>query len=80
MKYNHMSFGGPPVKTETVEEADELLKIDENDSEIGIHMCSLSLLLYILATLSCFLHDLMVWIDFLTHTKASIKLGSCCLQ
>ncbi|XP_019251200.1 PREDICTED: uncharacterized protein LOC109230127 isoform X1 [Nicotiana attenuata] len=35
VKYNHMSFGGPPVKTETVEEADELLKNDENDSEIG---------------------------------------------
>jgi len=43
MKYNHMNFGGPPVKTETVEEADELLKADENDSEIGIYMCLASL-------------------------------------
>lgn len=40
MKYNHMSFGGPPVKTETVEEADELLKIDENDSEIEAEVLS----------------------------------------
>lgn len=38
-----MSFGGPPVKTETVEEADELLKADENDSVIGIYMCLASL-------------------------------------
>ncbi|KAH0729933.1 hypothetical protein KY289_001121 [Solanum tuberosum] len=40
MKYNHMSFGGPPVKTETVEEADELLKADENDSEIEAEVLS----------------------------------------
>lgn len=35
MEYNHMSFGGPPVKTETAEEADELLQLDEKASEIG---------------------------------------------
>ncbi|KAK4339016.1 hypothetical protein RND71_040478 [Anisodus tanguticus] len=40
MKYNHMSFGGPPVKTETVEEADELLKTDENESEIEAEVLS----------------------------------------
>ncbi|OIT08509.1 PREDICTED: uncharacterized protein LOC109230127 isoform X2 [Nicotiana attenuata] len=40
VKYNHMSFGGPPVKTETVEEADELLKNDENDSEIEAEVLS----------------------------------------
>ncbi|KAJ8574023.1 hypothetical protein K7X08_010534 [Anisodus acutangulus] len=40
LKYNHMSFGGPPVKTETVEEADELLKTDENDSEIEAEVLS----------------------------------------
>ncbi|XP_015062700.1 uncharacterized protein LOC107008259 [Solanum pennellii] len=40
MKYNHMSFGGPPVKTETVEEADELLKADENDSVIEAEVLS----------------------------------------
>ncbi|XP_059281700.1 uncharacterized protein LOC132035435 [Lycium ferocissimum] len=40
VKYNHMSFGGPPVKTETVEEADELLQIDENDSEIEAEVLS----------------------------------------
>lgn len=30
-----MSFGGPPVTTETVEEADELLHNDEKESVIG---------------------------------------------
>lgn len=35
MKYNHMSFGGPPVTTETTEEANELLRNDEKESEIG---------------------------------------------
>ncbi|KAF3620397.1 hypothetical protein FXO38_32379 [Capsicum annuum] len=40
LKYNHMSFGGPPVKTETVEEADDLLKTDENDSEIDAEVLS----------------------------------------
>lgn len=34
MEYNHMSFGGPPVTVETVEEADELLRKDEKDSTI----------------------------------------------
>lgn len=35
MEYNHMSFGGPPVKTETNEEADELMRLDEKASEVG---------------------------------------------
>lgn len=35
LEYNHMSFGGPPVTTETVEEADELLRSDEEESAIG---------------------------------------------
>lgn len=30
-----MSFGGPPVKTETAEEADELMRVDEKASEVG---------------------------------------------
>lgn len=30
-----MSFGGPPVTVETIEEADELLRKDERDSTIG---------------------------------------------
>lgn len=30
-----MSFGGPPVTTETVEEADELLRNNEKESAIG---------------------------------------------
>ena len=34
-EYNHMSFGGPPVKTETMEEAEELLRVDEKASEVG---------------------------------------------
>ncbi|CAA2980779.1 nusB antitermination factor [Olea europaea subsp. europaea] len=36
MKYNHMSFGGPPVTTETTEEANELLRNDEKESEIEV--------------------------------------------
>lgn len=35
MKYNHMSFGGPPVTTETLEEADQLELDDEKESEVG---------------------------------------------
>ncbi|GMP92187.1 hypothetical protein CsSME_00042516 [Camellia sinensis var. sinensis] len=34
-EYNHMSFGGPPVTAETVEEADELMRNDANQSAIG---------------------------------------------
>lgn len=34
-EYNHMSFGGPPVKTESAEEADELMRLDERASEVG---------------------------------------------
>lgn len=30
-----MSFGGPPVTTDTVEEADELMQNDEKESAIG---------------------------------------------
>lgn len=30
-----MSFGGPPVKTETKEEEDELVRHDEKESKIG---------------------------------------------
>lgn len=31
-----MSFGGPPVTTDTIEEADELMQIDEKASAIGM--------------------------------------------
>lgn len=30
-----MSFGGPPVATETVEEADEIMRKDQKESDIG---------------------------------------------
>ncbi|KAL0739008.1 hypothetical protein Bca4012_015218 [Brassica carinata] len=40
LKYNHMSFGGPPVKTETSEEEDELLRLDENESKIEAEVLS----------------------------------------
>ena len=36
-KYNHMSFGGPPVTVETVEEADELNRNEDKESAIGKH-------------------------------------------
>lgn len=35
LAYNHMSFGGPPVTVETVEEADELTRNSEKESAIG---------------------------------------------
>lgn len=35
LQYNHMSFGGPPVTVESVEEADELTRNDEKESAIG---------------------------------------------
>ncbi|KAL2457405.1 antitermination NusB domain-containing protein [Abeliophyllum distichum] len=40
MEYNHMSFGGPPVTTETTEEANELLSNDEKESEIEAEVLS----------------------------------------
>lgn len=43
-----MSFGGPPVTTETVEEADELLRSDEKESAVGNHAFEKYLMLVIL--------------------------------
>ncbi|PIN18627.1 hypothetical protein CDL12_08706 [Handroanthus impetiginosus] len=40
MEYNHMSFGGPPVTTETAEEADEILRNDQKESEIEAEVLS----------------------------------------
>ncbi|KAL5563806.1 hypothetical protein UlMin_033553 [Ulmus minor] len=34
LQYNHMSFGGPPVTVETVEEADKLMRDDDKESAI----------------------------------------------
>lgn len=39
-EYNHMSFGGPPVSTDTVEEADELMCDDGKMSEIEAEVLS----------------------------------------
>ena len=35
MEYDHMTFGGPPIATQTIEEADQLLKIYQKESHIG---------------------------------------------
>ncbi|KAG2238591.1 hypothetical protein Bca4012_023063 [Brassica carinata] len=40
LEYNHMSFGGPPVKTETSEEEDELVRHDEKESKIEAEVLS----------------------------------------
>ncbi|KAG4185977.1 hypothetical protein ERO13_A08G014400v2 [Gossypium hirsutum] len=40
LQYNHMSFGGPPVTTHSVEEADELLRSNEQDSAIEAEVLS----------------------------------------
>ncbi|KAL6966215.1 hypothetical protein U1Q18_031992 [Sarracenia purpurea var. burkii] len=39
-KYNHMSFGGPPVTAETDEEADELMRDDDKESAIEAEVLS----------------------------------------
>ncbi|CAA0825802.1 antitermination NusB domain-containing protein [Striga hermonthica] len=40
MEYDHMSFGGPPVTTETAEEADDILQNDEKESGIEAEVLS----------------------------------------
>ena len=35
LEYNHMSFGGPPVTVESVEEENELLQNIEKESAVG---------------------------------------------
>lgn len=40
MEYDHMSFGGPPVATETVEEADEIMRKDQKESDIEAEVLS----------------------------------------
>ncbi|KAK3003774.1 hypothetical protein RJ639_019699 [Escallonia herrerae] len=40
MEYNHMSFGGPPVAAETIEQEDELLRNDEKASQIEAEVLS----------------------------------------
>ncbi|XVF69800.1 hypothetical protein PTKIN_Ptkin11bG0110500 [Pterospermum kingtungense] len=42
LQYNHMSFGGPPVTTQSIEEADELLRCDEQDSALEAEVLSAS--------------------------------------
>lgn len=41
LAYNHMSFGGPPVTVQTIEEADELLRNNDKESAIGKHVTNL---------------------------------------
>ncbi|KAL7116330.1 hypothetical protein ACP275_04G235700 [Erythranthe tilingii] len=40
LEYDHMSFGGPPVATETDEEAEEILRIDQKESDIEAQVLS----------------------------------------
>lgn len=40
LQYNHMSFGGPPVTMQSIEEADELLCCDEQDSALEAEVLS----------------------------------------
>ncbi|KAJ4724004.1 N utilization substance B [Melia azedarach] len=40
LEYNHMSFGGPPVTTGSAEEADELMRNDEEESAIEAEVLS----------------------------------------
>ncbi|KAK4762669.1 hypothetical protein SAY86_008437 [Trapa natans] len=40
LEYNHMSFGGPPVTTNSAEEADELMQEDEKESAIEAEVLS----------------------------------------
>lgn len=38
MEYDHMCFGGPPLATQTIEEADEILRILHEESQIGNYL------------------------------------------
>ncbi|GFQ07252.1 n utilization substance protein b homolog [Phtheirospermum japonicum] len=40
MEYDHMSFGGPPVTTETTDEADEILRNIQKESDIEAEVLS----------------------------------------
>ncbi|KAG6405911.1 hypothetical protein SASPL_133505 [Salvia splendens] len=40
MEYDHMTFGGPPIATQTIEEADQLLKIYQKESHIEAEVLS----------------------------------------
>ncbi|OVA16413.1 NusB/RsmB/TIM44 [Macleaya cordata] len=40
LEYNHMSFGGPPISTQTEEEAEELLHLNEKESAIEAEVLS----------------------------------------
>ncbi|KAL6519638.1 hypothetical protein OROHE_017328 [Orobanche hederae] len=40
MEYDHMKFGGPPVTTETAEEADEILRNNQKESDIEAEVLS----------------------------------------
>ncbi|KAJ8770140.1 hypothetical protein K2173_011235 [Erythroxylum novogranatense] len=40
LEYNHMSFGGPPVTTQTIEEANDLVRTDEQESAIEAEVLS----------------------------------------
>ncbi|KAL6511146.1 hypothetical protein OROGR_022270 [Orobanche gracilis] len=40
LKYDHMKFGGPPVMTETAEEADEILLNNQEESDIEAEVLS----------------------------------------
>lgn len=69
LEYNHMSFGGPPVKTETTEEEDELVRHDEKESKIGISFVlniSFPVLIY------SYCKEILVWIGSWTFKMLSI--------
>ena len=61
-----MSFGGPPVKTETSEEEDELVRHDENESKIG-WFYSLKISFPILLYLYCKTDSCLDWLVEISH-------------
>lgn len=42
MEYDHMSFGGPPVTTDTAEEAHAILQSDQKESDLGNFSCKIT--------------------------------------
>ena len=67
-----MSFGGPPVKTETSEEEDELVRHDENESKIGrFYSLRISFPSFLLV------NDILL-LPFLQKQKCSQLLQSWC--
>ncbi|XP_073014855.1 uncharacterized protein [Primulina eburnea] len=60
LTYDHMSFGGPPVTAQTTEEAEELLRIDQKESDNEAEVLSAPPKLVYSKLILCFTRKLLV--------------------